>query len=710
MSIIAEKRNCWRVDHASRAACLVDAASYFSAFTAALESASRSVMIVGWDIDSRTRLIRKDESVSRDVTLGGLLEKVVERSPELEIRLLIWDYAFIKVMERELWLTYKLGWKTHPRIHFSWDNAHPLGASHHQKMVVIDDQLAFCGGIDLSKWRWDTPEHRFDDPRRIDPVGNRYKPYHDVQMMVEGDAARALGDLARERWHRAGGLASGPVEIDTASSLWPKMITPQFQDVEVAISRTDPVFKGRSEVREIEQLYLDSIREAKQSIYIENQYTTSHAVGDALAERLQESDGPEVVVVTHVESGGWLEKNTMDVLRSRWIKRLQEADRHDRFRIYYPHLPDYANQCLTVHAKVMIVDDCFLRVGSSNLCNRSMGLDTECDLSVEVSENEAERTAMTTFRNTLIAEHTGQAPQAIKELIDRNGSSLIDAIDSLGDHDRSLRQLDGTVSDWRDRQVPESTLIDPETAVDSDWFRDQWTTRDTRKNAFWISLRFILTVLFLLGLAAAWRWTPLNQYVNLDTLLNVIEIWRQTPWLPFLLFGGFVIGGCLGVPVTLMVTIVAIVYPPWRAFALSYGATMVSASISFGIGNLLGKEFIDKLAGNRVREVSRKLARQGILVLALLRLLPIAPFTVINTVGGASHVRFRDFLLGTLLGSIPGTLAVTFFVSQLRAAARDPKPEHFIMATAIGLVFVGITWGFGRWIKGKTGGRREDSA
>lgn len=671
------------------------------AFREALEQARQSVLIVGWDIDSRTQLIRGQEEASHDVSLGHLLEDVVRHTPDLEIRILIWDYAFIKLMERELWLSYKLGWKTHPHLIFRWDNTHPIGASHHQKIVVIDDQLAFCGGMDLSKWRWDTSGHIFKDDRRIDPVGNRYKPYHDVQLMVEGPVAGALGDLARERWHRSTGIRLSKPESGLQSP-WPSAFSACINDAEIGISRTDPEYQNIQEVREVEQLYLDAIQQAERLIYIENQYTTSQEVGSALAESLKQEKGPEVVVVTHKESEGWLEQATMDVLRSRWIRELRQADKHDRFRIYYPYLPGHIKQTLTVHSKVMVVDDLFMRVGSSNLSNRSMGLDTECDLSLEASGDEGMEAAIAEFRHTLLGEHFDLSGEAFRGL-EQQDSSLIETIERLSERDRRLEPLDGTVPDWQDRQVPQTSMIDPEKAVDSDWFRDQWVSKDTGNNAFWISFRFILMILILLGLAAAWRWTPLNQYADLDTVLSYIEGWRENTWLPFVMFSGFILGGCLGIPVTFMVVLVAIVYDPWKAFAISYSATMISSSISFFVGQVMGKAFIERYAGKKVREVSQKLARQGVLFLTMLRLIPIAPFVIINTVGGASHVRFRDFFLGTMLGSIPGTAAITFFITELRNAAKQPGLNHILIASGIGLAFVGITWLFGRWVRGKTG-------
>jgi phosphatidylserine/phosphatidylglycerophosphate/cardiolipin synthase-like enzyme len=145
-------------------------------------------------------------------------------------------------------------------------------------------------------------------------------------------------------------------------------------------------------VKEIERLYLDMIAAARHTLYIENQYFTAPRLAAALEKRLGEPDGPEIVLLVRLLSHGWLEEATMHVLRTRLIQRLQKADRYGRFKVYYPHVPDLAEGCcVDVHSKLMVVDDRMLRIGSSNLCNRSMGVDSECDVVLEALGRAARR-------------------------------------------------------------------------------------------------------------------------------------------------------------------------------------------------------------------------------------------------------------------------------------------------------------------------------
>jgi phosphatidylserine/phosphatidylglycerophosphate/cardiolipin synthase-like enzyme len=201
---------------------------------------------------------------------------------------------------------------------------------------------------------------------------------------------RLAGDCARLRICRRSWLA----------------ISPDLTDVAVAISRTEPQFNNRPAVREVERLYIDSIRAAQRIIYLENQYLSSKSIGDALAARLEEENGPEIVMVLPQETSEWLEQVTMAVLRARLLQRLRAVDRFGRLHVYYPFVPA-DNVQIRVHAKLAVVDDRFVRIGSSNLNNRSMGLDTECDLAVEAATPAAEQ-AIANFRHRLVAEHLGE--------------------------------------------------------------------------------------------------------------------------------------------------------------------------------------------------------------------------------------------------------------------------------------------------------------
>jgi phosphatidylserine/phosphatidylglycerophosphate/cardiolipin synthase-like enzyme len=506
---------------------LIDGAAYFTAFAAAVERAKKSILIVGWDINSRVRLMSDERQCGLPTELGAFLNALVSRRRSLHVHILVWNFAMIYSLERELLPVFTNGWHTSRRVHFAWDGHHPRGASHHQKIVVVDDAVAFVGGLDLTRGRWDTPRHSVKDPHRVDEDGQPYPPFHDVQMVVDGDAAAALGQVVRARWKRATGQEIC-VQAPATDDPWPPGLQPDLEDVRVAIARTEPAYDNQSAVCEVEALYRDAIAAAQHSSYIENQYLTSAVIGEALAERLRQPQGPDIVLVLPQKTPGWLEKNTMDVLRARVLRRLHEADRFGRLRVYYPIVPGLDNQCLTVHAKVLVVDDRLMRIGSSNLSNRSMGLDTECDLAIEANGEAPIREAIVRFRNRLLGEHLEISPERIAEVI-RTKVSLVAAVDALRGGERTFEPLHGTVPGWLDQLIPDSAIVDPARPVDPDTLIAVFVSPENRKPGRRALVRGAVLLLGLLGLATVWCWAPVANWLDVETIAD---------WTVFLSFWG----------------------------------------------------------------------------------------------------------------------------------------------------------------------------
>src|ERR1043166_2391353 len=207
MGLFKTGHNAWRIEHTHRAAILIDAGAFFGAVRTALLQAKRSVFVIGWDLDSRTKLVGEDCAAPDGwpVTLREFLVRLVRERPERPVYLLAWVCGVLCGVGREPFPSLKLGWNTPARIRFRLDNALPVGASHHQKIIVVDDAVAFSGGLDLTIRRWDTSQHDIDNPQRCDSAGPPYRPLHDAQMGVDGAAARALADIAHARWARVTG-------------------------------------------------------------------------------------------------------------------------------------------------------------------------------------------------------------------------------------------------------------------------------------------------------------------------------------------------------------------------------------------------------------------------------------------------------------------------------------------------------------------------
>ncbi len=710
--IAVEGQSCWRRLPARRVSFLVDGQDYFAAFKAAFERAERQVLILGWDFHRQTRLTPDAPGEAAELELAPFLHDVVKRRPSLEVRILDWDFAMLYVLEREPLPRFQLDWYRRSRLRRHLDGDHPTGASHHQKVIVIDDRVAFCGGLDLTVRRWDTREHAAVDPRRVDPAGRHYPPFHDVQVLLDGPAATALGDLARERWRRATGERLPRPGGKDRGDPWPPDVRPDLRDVRVGIARTEPAWRGRPAVREVERLFLDAVAAARRSIYIEAQYFTSDAVGDALARRLAEADGPEVVIVAPSACVGWVEETALGALRARLLRRLRAADAHGRLRAVHPVVPaptDGERVPVQVHSKVLVVDDRHLHLGSANLSNRSMGLDTECDLAIDAADDPAAGPAIARFRDGLLAEHLGASVEAV-EAVRRETGSLLAVLERLGGGERALVPIEQEPEPWVDEMLPDQALLDPTGPYEAGKLVDHLVHEEANGVARRPVARAVAVLAALLALGIAWKFTPLGQLADPELLLEWARPLRASPWGPLAATAGFVVASLVLVPITGMTVALAVLFGPWVGWVCALIGSLASASAGFGIGRAVWRDAVRWLTGPRLDRLSKKLSRHGLVTVAAVRMVPIAPFTVVNLVAGSSHLRFRDFFLGTLVAMAPGLLAMTIVADRVATAVE--RPSTWTIAVAVGLLLLLVL--AGRWVKLKlapgTGGEPSDAA
>ncbi|WP_435168959.1 phospholipase D-like domain-containing protein [Falsirhodobacter sp. 1013] len=457
--LLQPSRNCWQIARADNFSVIVDAADYFDAARAVMQQAEKSIVMVGWDFDARIRLGSLGLQDGAPTKLGNFILWLADRRPELEIRLLQWNSGMLRNWLRGNNAYYLLRWKAHKRITARFDGIHPPAGSHHQKLLVIDDRVAFCGGIDMTLKRWDTRDHRDDEPGRVTPSGRKLEPWHDATSICDGDAARVLADVCRRRWKRATNETLPPVTGGRAS--WPQAIRPMLRDVDIAVARSRPKMDDQEPVHEIESLYLDMIAAAKRFIYAESQYFASRRIASALARRLEEPNGPEVVIVNPVRADGWLEPLAMDTARARLVQSLQKHDPHGRFGIFHPVTAK--ENPIYVHAKTMIVDDRLLRIGSSNFNNRSMRLDSECDVALDAAQDPtgAMTTEIRDLRLGLMAEHLGCTPADVTREIDAGGS-LLAAVHALRGPGRSLVPYQIPDLNGLEEWLADNEILDPD--------------------------------------------------------------------------------------------------------------------------------------------------------------------------------------------------------------------------------------------------------
>ncbi len=437
----------WRIHDGTESALLIDGRDYYRAFYAAACKAKKSILLLGWQFDSDVQLVRGDDLPDgvqpQDAQLLALLDRLCRERPELQTRVLAWDHSVFFALERELLQKLYFDAITCERFEFRWDNSVPLGGSHHQKVAIVDGRVAFFGSQDICQARWDDSTHRPENEHRTSR-GTVHQPYHEVQVAITGQAARSMVDLFVWRWYGATGEKLDPAELiaeDEASNTLTRPsldfpVTLPMAPARIGLSRTIPEVTGRPQVSEVAELYVRAIENAERFIYIESQYLTSCAVRDALIARMADASRPklDVVVILPHKPEKFKEEMTVGVPQAVLLQTIDLAAREHGhalgiYNVVAGTRADDEPLYVYIHAKLMIVDDRRFIVGSANLTNRSMTIDSEIVAAYEAEPgDQAVRNSIRRARVRLMLEHAGEHAN-VRWLV--RGPGLVARLDAL---------------------------------------------------------------------------------------------------------------------------------------------------------------------------------------------------------------------------------------------------------------------------------------
>lgn len=406
----------WKQAAVAEMALLVDAETYYRAFVRAAQRARRSILISGWQFDTEMQLLRGEERLpGAENTMVGFLNRLCDENPELQIHILAWDYSLVYAVEREWMQRLKLALRKRDRVHFEyWTHPNP-GGSHHHKYAVIDDQVAFVGGLDLCDSRWDTRVHAPNDERRRDVSGEPYRPFHDLQLALRGPVVADIRQIFSEFWADVSDLV-----LPDATATWEPQ--PSLRELveggmfirasQVNLSRT--VYReDQAPIAEVEALLTEAVRGAESFVYIENQYFTSMAMLKAFRDRLNDTARPPLTIVVMMPDGGDTPKedfvlgNRQRSVRYALSCLAEERGHRVRFLISSDRSDPEKPVSTFIHGKLIAVDDELLCVGSANLTNRSMQIDTELNVSVLGEPGSDTSADIAAVIDSLLAEHAG---------------------------------------------------------------------------------------------------------------------------------------------------------------------------------------------------------------------------------------------------------------------------------------------------------------
>jgi phospholipase D1/2 len=339
---------------------------------------------------------------------------------------------------------------------------------------------------------------------------------------------------------------------------------------------------------------------------------------------------------------------------------------------------------------VMIVDDTLLRVGSANLNNRSMGTDSECDLALE-AKSEAHRAIIRDIRARLIGDHCGVTVQAVNAELIAHGS-LIRAAENLSGHGHRLRPIEDGEPDHGDFAEYIEGLADPERPIQSKELVSQFfAERVPRKMP--PLLKAGLIVAAFVALTIAWQFPPLSDIASPAHVGPMLRALAQEEWAPVLVIGLYIAGGLIGFPVLLLIAATAATFGPTTGLLYATAGSLASAIVTYAVGAAVGRESLRQLLGPRLKRVQRRIVSGGVLAISTIRLIPIAPFTVVNLVAGASEIKLSAYIAGTVIGMAPGLLLMSALGHQFVRILSEPKPADFAMLFGVIVAWLALVGG-----------------
>ena len=387
------------------------------------------------------------------------------------------------------------------------------------------------------------------------------------------------------------------------------------------------------------------------------------------------------MIVAPRSHDSFIERGTMRNGRIRFWRTLRKAG-GSRVRLVYPSVERGGRATDTmIHSKIMVVDDRFLRVGSANMNNRSMGADTECDLAVEAA-TDGERVAIVAIRNRLLGEHCGVAAEDVAASFARHGS-LVEAADTLAAQGHRLRAIDDGEPDDGGFAAVAEEIADPPRPLRFKRLARRLFRRGWARAAA-SGLMLVLIAAAVLGLTLAWQYTGLSEIAAPERVREFLSASAGEPWAFALVLLAYLVGGAVAFPVTILILATAAVFGPWLGALYAALGAGSSALLMYWIGARFGEESLGRLLGARWERARAGLRKRGLLAIVAVRVVPVAPFTLINLAAGASSIRLTDYVIGTVLGMGPGLVVMSVLGDRIVSVFANPSAEE------IGLLALGV--------------------
>lgn len=654
-----------------------DSASYYTALHDVFSRARHRILIVGWAFDDCIRLMRSDDPDSSDSgTLGESLTRIAESRPHVQVQICVWHAPPVFSGDHHISATFRKAAARLPNLTVSFVSPASHFNSRHEKYVIVDDVLAFVGGIDLTHERWDTERHMATHEGRVNPQGEHYTPYHDMQVALSGPVVHDLYTIAANDLDLEGDWS--PAD----HALWPEAVPADAHNTPImlALTRSDPDPEQNS-TQQIKAVYHAMINSASEFIYIENQYFSSDSVTQALSQQLQREDGPEVVIVLPRELPDTLGRLTMGVNASMHLSQLLESDVHGRLGIFNLVAPDDPNVDVKVHSKLMLVDGRCLTIGSANINQRSFNFDVELNMVLDAQESDSP-TCVQELEDRMLAQRTGLSVEDWHQAVEQNANSKSAAM-------RARAQTWSGLQEGQDFLTPGAVPREVMDYFDMDHAppAEAVLHKMSKSTALEVSLRAkkvilaaaiavgVIGLVFLLS-----RFdirSALSFEMSFDQVMRGVDgLSERNPVVAGLLsIGVFWLAISLFVTITVPIVFFSAVHGPWWGIFYSSLGVLSGGALYYVLGLLLhDSKRLGKIEVVRRAKVQlEKVKPYGTWAVAISRMVPTGPFLVVNFVTGAVGFTLGQFVVGSLIGLLPGIVALSLFGEAIRNVFTDPS-------------------------------------
>lgn len=231
-------------------------------------------------------------------------------------------------------------------------------------------------------------------------------------------------------------------------------------------------------------------------------------------------------------------------------------------------------------------------------------------------------------------------------------------------------------------------------------------TRPSRKGL----IRLSLSLGLLSAIVCLWTLTPLDRLTDTAAALDIARSWATKWWAPPVVVLAYFVAGLVVFPLTIMIAVTGLLYGAYWGFLLAVASGLFAACIMFFLGRFLGQEVVRRFGGTTINRISHKIGRHGVTTVAILRLTPVASFGAINMVSGASHIRFADYVLGTLIGMVPYAFVVTLFGDVMEGVLHEPTLGGVLVLLAVFASILLLAIGLDRLIRRFRRDREDDAS